>query len=98
MVVSSAVCRNKEKIPEDYVKDYVCKQFGHQLEKLETSDKPRFIKKSDLKSEEKKMIDYLKSKMSIKNLEDLKEWYEDYEWQQEREMNEALDRYYNCRW
>jgi len=96
-VTVSAICRNRN-IPKKELKDYLCTQFGYQLEHLDENVSKVIEKKSDIDSEEKKMIKFLNKELNIKNLSELKEWYENYEFKEECRMNEALDRYYNGRW
>ena len=82
--------------PDKLIKDYIYGSFAQYFETLDKNNLNKIVKKrSDLDSEEKKMIKFIKKEMGIKSFDKLKKWYEDYREDQKRQMEESLNRYYN---
>lgn len=85
----------KVNVPDTVIKRYTFDNFCHLLENLnEKLPEKKIKRKSDLSSEEKKMIKLLRKEFRITDLSELEEWIADYRLEQARQMNDALDKYY----
>jgi len=94
-ITLKAFIDKKVNVSDTVIKRYIFDNFCHLLENLnEKLPEKRIKRKSDLNSEEKKMIKLLKKEFEINDLSELKEWIADYHLEQERQMNDALNKYY----